>query len=102
MCAVVGVAGDEVFVRWLAGVKNSMNSTVVKSLRRSSGEFSGTADEELAGGASQRGEKGGEWEIRVDGGYLSAGGRRFVLRILWSERKRRTVGCVTRVLNPKR
>ena len=25
---------------------------------------------------------------------------RFVFRILWSERKRRTVGCVTRVLNP--
>jgi hypothetical protein len=29
--AVVGVAGGEVFVRWLAGVKNTMNATVVKS-----------------------------------------------------------------------
>jgi hypothetical protein len=39
--AVFGVAGDEVFVRWLAGVKNTMNTTVAKSLRRCSGEFSG-------------------------------------------------------------
>jgi hypothetical protein len=31
--AVVGVAGDEVFVRWLAGVKNTKNTTVVNSLR---------------------------------------------------------------------
>ncbi|KAK1611409.1 hypothetical protein QYE76_035082 [Lolium multiflorum] len=55
--AVVGVAGDEAFARWLAEVKNRMNS-VRWWLRRNSGGIpadSGTAGRELDGGASQRG-----------------------------------------------
>jgi hypothetical protein len=52
--AVVGVAGDEDFARWLAEVKNSMNCAVVKSLRRNSGEFSGRLRH---GGGGARGRR---------------------------------------------
>ena len=58
--AVVEVAGGEVSLRWLAGLKNSKNNT---RRRWCSGDFSadsGAAEEELGGGAVMRGEKGGE------------------------------------------
>ena len=92
-------------LRWLAGLKNSMNWMNSSRRRSNSGDLpagSGTAEEELGGGAEVRSEKGGEWEIRVDGEIFIGRGRRFVLRILWSECKRRAVGWLTRVVNPKR
>jgi hypothetical protein len=51
---VIGVAGGEVCARWLAEVKNRMNCTVVKSLRRNSGEFSGRLRH---GGGGARGRR---------------------------------------------
>jgi hypothetical protein len=56
--AVVGVAGGEVSLRWLAEVKNTMNTA---RRRNDSGELPanfGTAEEELGGGAALGGEKG--------------------------------------------
>jgi hypothetical protein len=67
---VVGVAGDEVSLRWLAVLKIMKNNT---RRRRCSGELpadSGAAEGEPGGGAVQRGEKGVNGMIRVDGGYL--------------------------------
>ena len=47
-------------------------------------------------------EMGEMTEIRVspDGLDIYSRGMRFVLSILWSKRNCRTVGCMTRVINP--
>jgi hypothetical protein len=58
--AVVGVAGDEFSARWLADVKNRMNTT---RRRSDSGDVPVKfrhGGEGARGGARQRGEKGGE------------------------------------------
>jgi hypothetical protein len=49
--AVVGVAGDEVPVWWLAGLKNTMNTVRWCELRRSFGRLRRGGSEELVGGA---------------------------------------------------
>ena len=56
-------------LRWLAGLKNRMNSMNCSRWRSNSGDLpadSGTAEEELGGGAEARGERG-EWENGVSG-----------------------------------
>jgi hypothetical protein len=58
--AVAGVAGDEVSTRWLAEVKNMTNSVRWRSGSGGISADSGTAERKLEGGASQRGERGGE------------------------------------------
>jgi hypothetical protein len=60
--AAVGFTDGEVLLRWLAGLKNWMNSTNTSRRRSNSGDLpvnSSTAEEKLGGGAALRGETGG-------------------------------------------